>query len=70
MKDSNVFLTKEEKDNIYTSLYCRLGIIETGDPFLRAKDAVKYKQKAIKALTSEQMQLVLDTEKLMEKMLI
>ena len=71
MKDGNVFLTKEEKENIYTSLSCRLGIIETGSPMLRAKDAEKcggeYKKK-IRALSSEQMQLIIDTEKLMGKM--
>lgn len=71
MNETSVLLTLEEKANIIISLSCRLGIIETGEPMLRALDAMKcggeYKKK-IKALTSEQMQLIIDTEKLIEKL--
>jgi hypothetical protein len=69
MKDGNIFLTKEEKENIHLSLSLRLGLIETGTSHMRARDAINMgKHKAIKPLDTAQMQLIIDTEKLMGKM--
>ncbi len=65
-----VELTREEKEELYYSISCRLGIIETGTPMMRAKDAVNCgEQRKIKALTSEQMKLISDLEKIMYKLI-
>lgn len=64
-------LTKDEKHELYICISCRIGIIETGVSCLRAADAKNCgKQHLIKALTSEQMKLILMLEKLQEKMLL
>ena len=62
-------LNKKEIDNIILCLQIRLGIIETGDPMIRAIDAQKMGQRdKIKALSREQMELVIETEDLIKKL--
>lgn len=67
-KLKTVELTKEEIENIVISLNCRIGIIETGEPMIRACDVYKDSKYKIKALSLEQMQLILDTETLLKKL--
>jgi hypothetical protein len=68
MKDSNVFLTAEEKEMIYIGLNLRKNRIETGDSLLSAVDAKNMGQeKLIKVLNSDQMHLILKIEDLIKK---
>lgn len=60
-------LTEEEKQDLYISLSCRLGFIETGT-LMRAVDAKNVgKPHLIKVLSAEQRQKVNDLEKLMKR---
>jgi len=62
-------LTKQEREEIYFSISCRLGIIETGTN-MRAVDAINCgKKHLVKILTSDQYPLVLSLENLMMRML-
>lgn len=62
-------VSKEEKEQIYYSVVLRLGFIETGTS-MRAQDAINCGRKhLVKQLSSEQMQLILDLEKLLIKLL-
>lgn len=59
-------LTQQEKEELYYCISCRLGIIETGMPNMRAVDAEKSGQnKKIKALSTEQKKLTIMLEELM-----
>lgn len=63
-------LSPEERDAIYLSLSVRAGLIETGDPFLRAIDAQRQgKKDRIRALGTDQMKVLIMTEDLMHRML-
>jgi hypothetical protein len=39
-----MILSNEDKQELYYCICCRLGIIETGDPTMRASDAIKQGQ--------------------------
>lgn len=63
-------LSREDKDILYFSLSCRRCIIETGDYSMSAQDAVNSGQKhLIKALTTDQMKVVIRIEELMKEVL-
>ena len=50
---------------VATSLYCRIGIIETGKPMLTANDAIeRHHPEWIKPLNDEQKELILKMNKL------
>jgi len=63
-------LTQKEKEMIIIGLTMRRNYIETGDTFTSAADVEKFggKDKKIKALSTEQMQLIIDTETLIKKL--
>lgn len=68
MKDSNIFLTAEEKDMIYTGLCMRKNYIETGDALMSAVDAKNMEQeKRIRVLNPDQMRLIVKTEEIAKK---
>lgn len=70
VKIDNIELPKEVKQQLYLCISCRLGIIETGDPMLRAIDAQNSKQNhKIKALSIEQKKLTIMLEELMYKLI-
>lgn len=70
VKIDNVELSQQEKTELYVCISCRLGIIETGDPMLRAIDAQNSKQNhRIKALSIEQKKLTIMLEELMIKLI-
>lgn len=59
-------LSQNEKEELYYCISCRLGIIETGTPNMRAIDAEKAgENRKIKALTTEQKKLTIMLEELM-----
>lgn len=59
-------LSQYEKEELYYCISCRLGIIETGTPNMRAIDAKNSgQQKRIKALTTEQKKLTIMLEEIM-----
>lgn len=63
-------LTPEEREALYLSISCRLGLIETGEPALRAIDAERSGQKhRIKALSTAQMKLVIMLEEIMHQLI-
>ncbi len=63
-------LTKEDKDILYFSLSCRRCIIETGDYSMSAQDAMNAGlQSQIRALTTEQMKVIIRIEELMSEVL-
>lgn len=63
-------LSDKVKQELYICISCRLGIIETGEPSMRAIDAENSgKNGKIKALTLEQKELTIMLEKLMNKLL-
>jgi hypothetical protein len=60
-------LTKEDRDILYFSLSCRKCIIETGEYEMSAQDAVNCgKAYMVRALTSDQMAVILKIEELMK----
>lgn len=64
-------ITPEERDDLVRGLQIRLNIIETGDPALRANDAINMgKPKLVKALSADQRALVARTEALVTKLLV
>jgi len=63
-------LTDKEKEMIVIGLNMRRNYIETGDSLTSAADIERFgeKDKKIKALSTEQMQLVIDTENLIRRL--
>ena len=63
-------LSKEDKQELYYCICCRLGIIETGDPTMRASDAIKQGQhKMIKPLDTNQMKLIMRLDEIKNSLL-
>lgn len=63
-------LSDKVKQELYICISCRLGIIETGEPSMRAVDAANSgNNNKIKALSIEQKELTIMLEKLMNKLL-
>ena len=63
-------LDKEDKDILYYSLSCRRCIIETGDYSMSAQDALNAgHQDQIRALTTDQMKVIIRIEELMTQLL-
>jgi len=63
-------LSKEEKEAIYISICCRIGIIETGEAMLTAQDAINSgQQKLIKPLSRSQRDLLNLLDDIKNKML-
>ena len=63
-------LTPKEREELYLSISCRLGLIETGEPALRAIDAVNSGQRhRLKSLSLEQMKLVIMLEEIMHQLI-
>ena len=59
-------LSQEDKNDLYISISCRLGFIETGNCSLRAEDAIDQKKHSlIKPLSAEQRKLVVRLEEIM-----
>lgn len=68
MRDSNIFLTADEKEMIYTGLCLRKNFVETGDAMISAADAKNMgKENCIKVLVADQMKLIIKTEELIKK---
>ena len=66
-----VELSQKEKEMIIIGLNMRRNYIETGDVLTSAKDVknMGYRgYKKINALSTDQMQLIIDTEQLIEKL--
>ncbi|MBK3780144.1 hypothetical protein G3A43_07725 [Paraburkholderia aspalathi] len=64
-------MTPQERDDLVRGLQIRINIIETGDPVLRANDAINMgKPKLVKALSADQRALVARTEALVTKLLV
>lgn len=69
MPNKLIELTEKERQEIYLSISFRCGYIET-NTLSRAKDLERAGQKdKIKALTVEQMKLIILLEELMSKMI-
>lgn len=67
---SLILFDKQEKEDVYIAISCRLGIIETGEPMLRATDAQRSGQPhKIKALSREQRDLINRLEDVQTKLL-
>lgn len=63
-------MTQQEREDLVLGLQIRLAVIETGDPVLRANDAINMgKHKLVKALSPEQRALVARHEALVTKLL-
>ena len=65
-------LSEEQAEQLYTSIVCRLGVIETGTPMIRATDILDTNtgdRRKIKALSVEQMKIVILLEDLRVKLL-
>jgi len=69
MKTKTLTLTGQEIEDIYFSLSCRLGIIETGNPSYRAKDIQNGAPGKLRALSPDQMKLIIRVDELMQKLL-
>jgi len=70
VKFGNKTLTETEKEQLYLCISCRLGIIETGIPSMRAIDAQNSgKNDKIKALTTDQKKLTIMLEELMNNLI-
>jgi hypothetical protein len=65
-----ISLSDKEKGMILIALDMRRNYIETGDVTISAADITKFKRKDVKinALSTEQMQLIIDTEYLIKKL--
>lgn len=53
--------TREEAEQLYICIGCRIGIIETGEPLLRATDVARMDRDSeykIRALSREQRDLI------------
>jgi hypothetical protein len=59
-------LTPNEAEALYLAIACRLGLIETGVPMMRAVDA-EAQGKKVKALSADQMKLILMLEDIMKR---
>ncbi len=65
-----VSITQSEQDDLVRGLQMRICVIETGSPILRAQDAVASGQpQLVRALSTEQMAVVLRHEALINKLL-
>ena len=63
-------MTEQERDDLVRGLQIRIAVIETGDPVLRANDAINMGQhKKVRALSDEQRALVARHEALVAKLL-
>jgi hypothetical protein len=63
-------LTENEIEELYYCISCRLGIIETGTPNMRAIDAENAgEKKKIKVLSTEQKKLTIMLEEIMYSLL-
>lgn len=61
-------LTQQEREDLYLCIVTRLGYVETGEVALRARDAKNAGwDNKIKALSRDQMELVIRLEGLMKK---
>lgn len=68
MKDSNIFLTSEEKEIIYSGLCMRKNFIETGDCLFSAIDAKNMgEEKCIKILNTDQIKFVIKIQELIKR---
>ncbi|MEX3983738.1 hypothetical protein AB4Y45_32670 [Paraburkholderia sp. EG287A] len=62
-------MTTQERDDIVLGLQIRMAVIETGDPVLRANDAINMGQhKKVRALSDDQRALVARYEALVAKL--
>lgn len=60
----------QEQEDLVRGLQMRICVIETGDPVLRANDAVQMgRHRLVRALTSEQRALVARLESLVQRLL-
>lgn len=68
MKTFTIELTEQEIEEIRVAIFCRLGILETGTPLLRGKDAVIMEEEhLVKPLTKNKMELIMLYESILEK---
>jgi len=65
---ADVFLSANEREIIVVALQMRTNFIETGSVVLSAEDAVAQK-KPVKALSTDQMRLIVRSRELVEKLL-
>ncbi|KWU26428.1 hypothetical protein AS149_25920 [Burkholderia cenocepacia] len=70
MKVLNVDMSPQERDEIILALQMRIAYIETGDPALRANDAIGMgKPQMVRALSDAQRALIARTEALVKRLL-
>ena len=63
-------ITPQERDDIAYALQMRIAVVETGDPALRANDAIQMgKPQLVRALSSSQRELIARHEALVKKLL-
>ncbi|MBC8740403.1 hypothetical protein F6X40_27480 [Paraburkholderia sp. UCT31] len=63
-------MSQQEREDLIIGLQMRIAVIETGDPVLRANDAINSgKHKMVKALSQEQRTLIARHETLVTKLL-
>ena len=64
-----IVLTAEERDMIVTGLNMRRNYIETSDPCICAADAKRMgRNKEINVLSTNQMEIIIKTEKLINRL--
>lgn len=63
-------MTQQEREDLVRGLQIRMAYIETGDPVLRANDAINMgKPQMVKALSPDQRALLTRHEALVDKLL-
>jgi len=63
-------MTQQEREDLVRGLQIRMAYIETGDPVLRANDAINMgKPQMVKALSADQRALLTRHEALVDKLL-
>lgn len=66
----NLDITPKERDELAYALSMRIAVIETGDPTLRANDAIQMgKPNLVRALSDSQRELIARHEALIKKLL-
>lgn len=63
-------MTQQEREDIIFGLQMRIALVETGDPTLRASDAIAMgEHKKVRALSDAQRALIARHEELVKKLL-
>jgi hypothetical protein len=63
-------ISQQERDDIAYALQMRIAVVETGDPALRANDAIQMgKPQLVRAMSTSQRELISRHEAMVKKLL-